>query len=348
MATGNGAFATEQDFHLQVARVRPRFRFGTHRGHRPNRFDMQAVWPHNGFTRCTMSIVDARVSRRTVLRSLGGLGLAAALPGCSQVASAVSTAAGDVGLDVTDTDIFNFALNLESLETEYYLRGTTGRGLDAADAGPNPGSVTGGRMVPWQNQDIREFLEEVAQNELAHVRFYRRVLGSQAISRPRIDIAGGFRAAAKAAGLGDDFDPFANEMNFLLGGVLMEDVGVTAYHGAAPLLTSKTNLNAATGILAVEAYHMGMARSALYRMGGAARNAVNAISDARDRLDGPEDIDQGVVQNGRANIVPADADAKAFSRTPQQVLRIVYLTDRAGVSSGGIFPDGMNGKLRTT
>jgi hypothetical protein len=296
-----------------------------------------------------MSRVNSFISRRAVLKTLGGIGLAATIPGCTQVGSAIESAAGDIGLpDMTDDDIFNFALNLESLETEYYLRGTTGRGMDAADGGSSPGEVTGGRMVPWQNQDLREFLEEVAQNELAHVRFYRRVLGAKAVSRPSIDLTGGFRAAAKAAGLGDDFDPFASEMNFLLGGVLMEDVGVTAYHGAAPLLRSKTNLDAAAGILAVEAYHMGMARSQLYRMGSAARNAVNALSDARDRLDGPEDVDQGLVLNGKANIVPADADAKAFSRTPQQVLRIVYLTDRSGVSSGGIFPQGMNGTLRTT
>ncbi|MBW3630472.1 MAG: ferritin-like domain-containing protein [Gemmatimonadetes bacterium] len=235
---------------------------------------------------------------------------------------------------VTDVDIFNFALNLESLETEYYLRGTTGRGMDAADAGPNPGSVNGGSMVPWQNDDLRQFMEEVAQNELAHVRYYRRVLGSQAVSRPTIDIAGGFAAAARAAGLGDNFDPFASEMNFLLGGMLMEDVGVTAYKGAAPLITNKKFLEDAAGILAVEAYHMGMVRSSLYRLGMAAHNAANAISDARDRLDGPEDLDQGIVMNGRANIVPSDANGIAFSRTPQQELRIVYLTDRSGVSGG--------------
>jgi hypothetical protein len=281
------------------------------------------------------------LDRRSVLKAMGALGLTTVLPSCASVAASPSGA-------VTDEDIFNFALNLESLETEYYLRGTTGRGMDAADAGANPGAVNGGKMVPWQNSDLREFMEEVAQNELAHVRFYRRVLGSRAVSRPAMDIAAGFAGAAKAAGLGDNFDPFASEMNFYLGGMLMEDVGVTAYHGAAPLLTSKANLDAAAGILAVEAYHMGMARSTLYRMGAQARNAANAISDARDSLDGPDDVDQGISVGGRANIVPSDADGKAFSRTPQQVLRIVYLTDKAGVSSGGIFPNGMNGTLRTT
>jgi hypothetical protein len=289
------------------------------------------------------------VSRRAALKTLGGIGVAATLPACAQAVRSIEEAAGDVGLiDITDADIFNFALNLESLEAEYYLRGTTGTGMSATDAGSNPGAVTGGSLVPWQNQDLREFMLEVAENELAHVRFYRRVLGNDAVARPTIDIAGGFRAAAKAAGLGDNFDPFASEMNFFLGGVLMEDVGVTAYKGAATKLTSKTNLDAAAGILAVEAYHMGMARSTLYRMGTAARNALNALSDARDSLDGPDDVDQGLVMNGRANIVPADADAKAFARTPQQVLRIVYLTNQSGVSGGGIFPNGMNGKLRTT
>lgn len=288
--------------------------------------------------------VQASMSRRSALKTLGAFGAVATVPACATVAATAATAMG-----ITDADIFNFALNLESLETEYYLRGTTGRGMDDADAGPNPGTVNGGHMVPWQNDDLRQFMEEVAGNELAHVRFYRRTLGSAAVSRPTIDIAGGFAAAAKAAGLGDNFDPFASEMNFFLGGMLMEDVGVTAYRGAAPLIANKDFLSSAAGILAVEAYHMGMARSTLYRMGTAARNAANAISDARDRLDGPADLDQGIVDaNGHANFVPSDSDARAFARTPQQVLRIVYLTDKAGVSGGGLFPNGMNGKLRTT
>jgi hypothetical protein len=278
-------------------------------------------------------------SRRSALQGLGLLGAATALR--------PTVAGAQPAPGVTDADIFNFALNLESLETEYYLRGTTGKGMDAADAGSDPGPVTGGKQVPWKNNDLRQMMEEVALNELAHVRYYRRVLGAQAVPRPAIDL-GGFTAAAKAAGLGENFDPFASEMNFFLGGMLMEDVGVTAYHGAAPLIVDKKFLDAAAGILAVEAYHMGMARSVLYQMGKAARDAANALSDARDKLDGPEDVDQGIEMNGKANIVPADADAKAFSRTPQQVLRIVYLTDKPGVSAGGLFPKGMNGKLKTT
>ena len=78
----------------------------------------------------------------------------------------------------------------------------------------------------------------MAENELAHVRFYRKTLGGEAVSRPAIDFEAGFAAAAKGAGL-SEFDPFANDMNFLLGGMLFEDVGVTAYAGAAPVLKKK-------------------------------------------------------------------------------------------------------------
>jgi hypothetical protein len=281
-------------------------------------------------------------SRRTALKLFGAAGATAVFPALTKASELVSLAP-------KDEDILNFALQLEMLETEYYMRGAFGKGMDSADAGPNPAQVNARtRAVPWKNQDLREFMEEVAMNELAHVRFYRKTLGSKAVSRPEIDIAGGFAAAAKAAGLGDNFDPFANEMNFFLGGMLMEDVGVTAYNGAVPLLRNKTYQQAASGILAVEAYHMGMARSTLYRMGSEARQAANAISDARDSLDGPRDLDQGIEVDGKANFVPSNSDAIAFTRTPQQVLNIVYLNPAKGVSGGGIFPRGLNGAIKTT
>ena len=71
--------------------------------------------------------------------------------------------------------------------------------------------------------------------------------------------------------------------------------------------------------------------------GEKAWKAANAISDVRDQIDGPEDKDQGLCVDGKANFVPATLDAIAFTRTPQEVLRIVYLTDQSGVSKGGFF-----------
>jgi hypothetical protein len=103
-------------------------------------------------------------------------------------------------------------------------------------------------------------------------------------------------------------------MNFLLGGMLFEDVGATAC-AAAPILKKKEFVEAAAGILAVESYHMGMTRSQLYEMGEKAQKAANAISAVRNKLDGSGDKDQGIERNGKANVVPSNAVSQPlFSR----------------------------------
>ena len=299
-----------------------------------------------------MTMERFRISRRQSVVGLSAFGLGSLFIPPTQAAAKKKrdSAAGRAetkAAAIQDEDIFTFALNLEYMEAEFYLRATTGRGISDNDIGMDPGKVVGGHQAQFKNDAIREFVEELAENELAHVRFYRDVLGENAISRPAIDFEAGFKAAGQAAGLPPNFDPFADDMSVLLGGMLFEDVGVTAYAGAAPLIKKKEFVQAAAGILAVEAYHMGMARSQLYLMGEEAWTAANAISDARNKLDGPGK-DQGIRVNGKANVVPSTPDAIAFTRTPQEVLHIVYLTDQKGASRGGFYPNGMNGVLRTT
>ena len=274
-------------------------------------------------------------------------GVAAAIAEAA-AAQSPSRTAGRKPQGLTDADIFNFALNLEYLETEYYMRGLTGQGMNPAMAGPAPGPVRGGGRVQFQNPMFRQFLENIARNENGHVNFLRRTLGTAAISRPKIDFEAGFAAVARAAGRGSGFDPFADETSFLLGGYLFEDVGITVYKGAAPWIRNRDYLKAAAGIHAAEGYHMGVVRSVLYRKGPQARDWARRISDLRDSLDGPVELDQPLELGGMANIVPSDSGGVTFSRTPAEVLNIVYGQSGAGITSGGFFPDGLAGRVRST
>ncbi|TFD68724.1 ferritin-like domain-containing protein [Cryobacterium ruanii] len=291
--------------------------------------------------------------RRNFLRAAGvaGFGVGAAMLATGGPALAAEAAEAPAGAP-SDASILNFALNLEYLEAEFYLRATTGSGLpDSLTTGTGTrGGVTGGRMVHFKTGIIKKYADEIAADEKAHVAFLRSALGSVAVSRPKINLDASFTAAAQAAGLvkpGQKFDVYANEANFLFGAFIFEDVGVTAYKGAAPLISNKTFLEAAAGLLAVEAYHAGVIRSTLYALGIALPSVyttAQAISDVRDSVDGRTDLDQGIGNASKANLVPTDANGLVFSRSAAQVLNITYL-NAAPVRSGGFFPAGVNGVI---
>lgn len=283
-----------------------------------------------------------RLGRRAAMM-LGGAALAG---------MAVSRSAFAQSSAVTDTDILNFALNLEYLEAQFYTLATTGKTIDQVGIGiTGPNNAAGGTvtvkanaMVPFITPLLQQYAMEVATEEQNHVKFLRTALAANAVAMPNIDLQNSFNALAQAAGLGSSFDPFASETNFLLGSFIFEDVGVTAYSGAAGLLSDKTNLDKAAGILAVEAYHAGSIRTRIFAAGAAAQAASSKIAAARASLDGTGNDDIGVgVSGGAATIVDADSNAIAFSRTTTQVLKIVY---GGGSAGGAFFPNGLNGTIK--
>ena len=301
--------------------------------------------------------LEARAKRRFERRELFSfLTAAAATTGGLALGSSPALAQAAP----TDVDVLNFALNLEYLEAQFYTFAVFGQGLPSGILGGTGtrGEATGGRRVNFTDPVVRQYAVEIAQDERAHVEFFRTALGSSAVAQPAIDIGtapnGAFSSAARAAGLigaGQSFDPYASDENFLLAAYIFEDVGVTAFKGASPLISNATFLEAAAGILAVEAYHAGLIRTTLFQKGLQAPqliDATEAISNARDSLDGASDVDQGIRPVGDAsNIAPLDANGLAYSRSAGQVLNIVYL-NRMAVTQGGFFPAGVNGTIRTS
>lgn len=315
-----------------------------------------------------IDVLDRRVERRNERRDFFKTAFgAAAVAGVGLGALSLGSRA-EAQTAPTDFDILNFALNLEYLEAQFYNIAVFGTPLAATmlTGTGTQGAVVGGRKVTFTDPVVSAYAKEIAQDELTHVNFLRNALGTaNAVSQPAINIDGGptgaFTALGRAAGIATNpatgavdntngtFDPYVDDNSFLLGAFVFEDVGVTAYKGASPLISNKMYLEAAAGILAVEAYHAGLVRTVLYARGVATpslRTNADKISDARDSVDGSTDDDQGIsamMLNGAlaSNIVPTNADSIAYSRSTGQVLNVVYLS-KAAVAMGGFFPAGIN------
>jgi hypothetical protein len=304
--------------------------------------------------------LDARAERRNERReffktALGATAVAAA--GAAAIGLAERALAADA---VKDADVFNFALNLEYLQANFYSFATTGAPIssDMVSGTGTRGNATGGRQVAFADAVVQANARELAADQIAHVNFLRSALGSSAVAQPTIDLspAGAFTAFATAAGVisSGTFDPYASDGNFLLAAYLFEDVAVTAYKGLAPLLSTRVYLQAMAGMMGTEAYHAATIRGALYRKGVATpslRANADKFSDARNAFDGSSDDDDGISPTtpsggwgAAANIAPTDANGICYSRSTGQVLNILYL-NKAAVTKGGFFPNGVNGAV---
>ena len=284
----------------------------------------------------------------------------------------------------SDNDILNFALNLEYLEAQFYLYAATGAGLLTTDTGAGtstsgsgagnvilPAGMTGAQLKVTGITNLQQqILNEIAFDEQSHVRLLRSALGSLAVAQPTIDLSF-FGPLAFAAGItttptgAGSFTPFgtAGFDAFLIGAFIFEDVGVTAYSGAAPLITvanAKTVLVPAAGILAVEAYHAAYVRTTLTGnaiMAAAAGTPypylgiANQVSALRSKFGNGNETLLALPTSTTtpSSIVAATpANAIAYARTTDQVLHIVYGSGTVGVKSGGFFPNGTNGFFSAT
>ncbi len=318
------------------------------------------------------------LNRRDFMAGAGAAVAATTLAGCSNSTPAVVPATQTY---YTDADILNYALNLEYAEAEFYLRAATGSGLAAADitagtASPyqTVGAVTTSVMinnvstpyvqqVPNLSTAQSQILNEIAYEEQQHVRFLRAALSTAAVPRPALDLTF-FGTLAMAAGItqvaygSGGFTPYDSFNDFLIGSFVFEDVGVTAYSGAAPLISAagvaSGYLTAAAGILAVEAYHAAYVRTALTGISIANNSSTlltiaNKVEALRQTLTvgASGSVETALVlptssSTPSAIVAASVSGAVGFARTPNQVHHIVYGNPAVGASSGGFFPSGTN------
>ncbi|PNY82476.1 ferritin-like domain-containing protein [Deinococcus koreensis] len=298
----------------------------------------------------TTTATTDTLNRRAALGFLGKIGLGTAAFGLAGT-GALAAPKKDI-----DGDVLNFALNLEYLEAAFYLA-AVGRvnELRAIGGGAEirlPKNLDMTRGMQFKDSNVQALANDIAEDELQHVKFLHGALGKGAVMRPVIDLSGAFDAAGQAASGGaiKGFNPYANDLFFLHGAFIFEDVGVTAYNGAATLITNPAYLQAAAGILAVEAYHGGAIRTMLYQQrqvtaaaGLYVGQVVGAISALRAKVGGGKDMGLSDAR-GRAVIAPADMNGVAYGRTTREVLNIVYLAPNA--SKGGFYPNGLNGSIK--
>ena len=121
--------------------------------------------------------------------------------------------------DTTDLDILNFALTLEYLESAFYKEGLKRAGATGA---------------------LKELLTTISTDEDAHVAALTgtiKKLGGKPVKAPKVA-----------------FD-YSDTKGFTTLAEAIENVGVSAYNGAAPMISSKEVLTAAGSIVQVEARH---------------------------------------------------------------------------------------------
>ncbi len=117
-----------------------------------------------------------------------------------------------------DIDILNFALTLEFLEADFYKKG----------------------LASNLSAEAKELAQLFGEHESAHVEALTGTisdLGGTPVAEPTFKF------------------PFTDEASFLELAQTLEDTGVGAYNGAAPMIESKEVLGAAGSIVQIEARH---------------------------------------------------------------------------------------------
>ncbi len=263
------------------------------------------------------------LNRRGFLASFASAALAAtALSGSS--ASAQTTTAGP-----SVVDVLNFALNFEYLEANFYSVASGGTGLSAADMGTGAVAPTGLPTGLQLDAVTLALAKSLLQDEMNHVELLRNAistLGGTPIPQPLIKY--------------DAMGAVTTQAQFLATTRQFTALGNSAYAGSAQLLVSNPQiLTTAAQILGAEGQHAGAVDYQCIVQG--------ITSPAIDAQDVPPTSSNYFI------VLPTTALSPA--RNSVQVLGVVYAASTAmtttpatGITSGGFFPNGVNGNIKST
>jgi hypothetical protein len=128
---------------------------------------------------------------------------------------------------------------------------------------------------------------------------------------------------------------FGSQHDFLRAARILEDIGVTAYSGAAGFLKTPDIITAAACLLGAEAQHAAAIRTQIARL----KIPTTAV----------DDVDIVPPPSGQAKHVFSikDSDGLVATRTAGQVLYLAF-GGKAGVNQGGFFPRGLNGAIASS
>ncbi len=265
-------------------------------------------------------------NRRGLLKKL-------AMAGAAVTAAHAQTPAAAAG--PTPADVVQFALNLEYLEAEFYSLATSGQTLSQRGVGITGTGTAGATTTQFAGSNINfgvnatlgfQAALNIAADEINHVIVLRAALtanGVTPVAKPAINLDALLPMGAS----------LANQASFLILARIFEDIGVSAYSGAAPLLAGSPYLATAARITAVEGEHV-----ANIRLQAALLGLPSPQLDAADVIPPP---------SGKNFFSTNLANGLCAVRTPGQVLYLAYGMV-AGATAGGFFPNGVNGILNTS
>ncbi|KAK6911577.1 hypothetical protein RJ641_023670 [Dillenia turbinata] len=262
-----------------------------------------------------------------------------------------------------DIDLLQFALNLEHLEADYFLWGALGYGLDdiapeLVMGGPPPIGVKKANLDALTMSIIHEFgLEEVG-----HLRVIKSTVGG--FPRPLMDLSAKNFATlideAFGKHLEPPFDPYHDSLKYMIASYVIPYMGLVGYVGANPLINGFVSKRLLAGLLGVESGQDAVIRMYLYERREEIVEPYNytvaeftiQISNLRNSLAKCGIKDEGIIvpywlgaeNKTETNVLSADFNSLSYTRTPGEILRVLYNTGDEH-KPGGFYPEGGDGRI---